>query len=196
MENASKFLYIATSTMIALMILSMFIYLFMAGAKTNENYDTQKSREQLELANSMLEKYDVGVGSDEALNIMDIISVANLAYSINEMIEYDEQNTVYIEVALSSNKYFKIPNTDEGLSRNQIIYENVSVKKNIPIYDLATSDIFISSPNPEKLSVTRYDNANNKTIYKYLFNCTEMEYDNVTGKIRGMKFEMYENTDF
>lgn len=44
-----------------------------------------------------------------------------------------------------------------------------------------------------KLSTTHL--SGNKTIYKYLFDCTEISYRELTGKVSSMRFRLQENTE-
>ena len=117
MENASKALIIAATSMIALMILAAMVYLFRQGSKMSENYDREQIQRNLELYNSRFLNFN-----NDRNTISDIISVCNLAYNTNIDTDYDEGWCVQINVNIF-NKIFSIPskkpnNTD--YKRNMI----------------------------------------------------------------------------
>ena len=184
MENATKFMYMAFGIIVGVFILAIFAYVFRVGANANKNYDVQKSREQLELSNSLLEGYNI-----QGLTISDIISVCNLAYSVNEEHDYDKNNSVYIEVR-GLNSKLTIPNElnsneSKNLNRNEVLYGN----NKIYIYDLMDKADYTSDGT--KLSLTQYDEINDETIYRYMFRCVKISYHEITGKVATMEFEMY-----
>lgn len=181
MENATKFMYMAVGIIIGVFILGIFAYVFRAGAEYNKNYDIQKSREQLELSNSLLEGYNT-----RGLTISDIVSVCNLAYSVNEEYEYDEDNSVSITVKAISGGNITVPNTDADLTRNQVLHGSAKIY----VYDLIEGTSY--SETGDKLSTTQY-NGVDTTIYKYLFDCTKIEYHQSTGKVAAMEFTMKRN---
>ena len=185
MENATRFMYMAVGVIIGVFILGIFAYVFRAGAEYNKNYDIKKSREQLELTNALLEAYNI-----QGLTISDIVSVCNLAYSVNEEYEYDDTQSVSITVRGISGGNISISNTDKGLERNQVLHGN----NHIYIYDLLEMDDF--SGNGDKLSTTQYDREIHSTVYKYLFDCTKIEYHQSSGKVAGMEFTMQINPDW
>lgn len=185
MENATKFLYMAVGIIIGVFILGIFAYVFRAGAEYNKNYDIKKSREQLELTNSLLEGYNI-----QGLTISDIVSVCNLAYSVNEEHEYDGTQTVSITVKGISGGNISVPNTDEGLTRNQVLRGSTPIY----VYDLIEGTDY--SGNSDKLSVTQYDETTHRTLYKYLFDCTKIEYHQTSGKVASMEFTMQINPDW
>ena len=190
MENVSKALLIAATLLLAMLLIGIFVRVFSAGSSVSESYDRKQQSEQLELYNSKFELYDV-----QENTIMDLITVANLAYSTNEECEYDSGNSVSITIEAGSQE-FSIPNTDIDLKRNQIHAQtNVDGEENISIYKLATltlDELKIKTGDTYKLSTTQYLSAQNVTLYKYLFECTEIKYDHPNGKVSSMSFEMYE----
>lgn len=143
MENASKALIMAATVLLSLLLVAVFINVFRSGASVNESYDRQQISAQLELYNAQFEDHNVQYNT-----IMDLITVANLAYSVNEMVGYDELSSVKVELVLG-NKTFTIPNEDPNLgkTRSQInelkekgeYYERNKIllgTKVIDIYDL------------------------------------------------------------
>lgn len=189
MENASKALIIAGTILISILIIGIFVYVFRAGASMGETYDRKQLSEQLELYNSKFELYDV-----QDNTIMDLISLLNLAYSVNVDTNYDAENTVSI-IINAEGKKISMPNT-KGLQRNQVKIGS----KTESIYSLATDTLDtlgIITGSTDTLAMTRYDSANNKTIYKYLFECDgRVSYNHSNGKVSSMEFNMYPNPDY
>lgn len=209
MENASKALIIAGTTIIGVMIITIFVYVFREGSKVNEAYDQKQQNNQLELYNSKFEQYN-----RDNNTIMDIISLCNLAFSINEASKssigtekyYDNTNAVEITVKNGNTVLFKIPNiidnTREQIGKNQILNGSGEVKS---IYLLASENIATlkdekiditnihGAKENEKLSETRLANDVNKTIYKYLFKCENVSYKKINGQIESMTFSIYIN---
>ena len=192
MDNGGRALFMATSVLLAIMLISSMVYLFRAGASVNEQYDEQANN-QLVLYNSKFEYYNV-----ENNTIVDMISIANLAYNVNEDSNYDSGDAVEIEIQVG-NTTFRIPNSNPpvGFGRNKILSgENV-----ISTYDLASKkigDLNVRGKDfneDELLSKTHYNPEKKETIYNYLFraNSKEIKYNSVTGKIIYMKFEAYKN---
>ncbi|WP_304401811.1 hypothetical protein [uncultured Clostridium sp.] len=171
MDNASKALIMAASVLLGLLLLSMTIYVFRAAASIDENYDARQGERELQLFNSKFEVFDKNDNT-----IMDLITVANLAYSINEDYEYD--NAKSVEVIIKANdKYFVIPgnnsqipsgNSDLKFSRNKILstgnsYKNISSSSIISIYNLTDSDLetigISRNPTTDKLSTAKIGKA-------------------------------------
>lgn len=192
MENASRALIMAATVLMALLLLSVFVYVFQVGASVDQTYDEKQVTNQLNLFNS---KFDVHQREDN--NVIEAISIANLAYSINEDVLYDMAKSVEV-VIKAGNKYFIIPTVEienDNFKRNKILtlnntnYTSSMVDDNIIYtYNLAdktlkdlgiTGGIEMDKPSPtstpeidyenDKLSTTRL--AGNKTIYKYYFSC-------------------------
>ena len=107
MENASKALIMVASVLIGIMLLSVMIYVFRAGAKVNEAYDNNQISNQLELYNSKFEYYD-----KDNNTIVDMITLANLAYDVNSECDYDVSSAVRIKIVVG-NEEFIISNTDK-----------------------------------------------------------------------------------
>ena len=205
MENASKALLIAGTILISIFIIGMFVYVFRACGSLCETYDKKQTAEQLELYNSKFEAY---TGKDST--IMDIISLFNLAYNVNESSNYDSQDTVEIKV-IAGNQIFYISKdapvkkangeVDETthLNRNEIfVSKNLSGEKKISIYDLTTktlNDLNINTDGTEQLIVTKLSKQK-ATVYKYLFKNTEIKYEHQNGKVSSMKFEMIINNEY
>lgn len=189
MENSSRALIMAATVILAVLLIGVFIYVFRAGSSVSESYDKKQQTEQLELYNSKFELYNV-----ETNSIMDLISVANLAYSVNIQCEYDTTNTVDIKIKAGT-PTFSIPGNDrKGLQKNEIISGSAN---KMSIFKLATDDLdslgVENNNKSDTLATTKYDIQTNKTIYKYLFDCKKVEYHNQNGQVSKMEFEMYLN---
>lgn len=143
MENASKALIIAATTMIALMILAALVYLFRQGSRMSENYDRGQIQRNLELYNSRFLNFN-----NDRNTLSDIISVCNLAYNTNVDTDYDDAWCVQINIDIFGNTYV-IPSerpSSAEYGRNMIFYGNDIIS----IYDLATKSLYdLECNNPD-----------------------------------------------
>lgn len=197
MENASKALIMVASVLIGIMLLSVMIYVFRAGAKVNEAYDNNQISNQLELYNSKFEYYD-----KDNNTIVDMITLANLAYDVNSECDYDVSSAVRIKIVIG-NEEFIISNTDKLSSRNKIFHDG----SEISIYDLNVktlhelgvtptsikeksdlptniSNLSDDPKNTDLLSTTKL--VKGKTVYKYLFeveNPEDFSYNQTTARV-------------
>lgn len=192
MENSSRALIMTATVILAVLLIGLFVYIFRVGSGVSESYDKKQQSEQLELYNSRFELYDI-----QSNTIMDLISVANLAYSVNVQCGYDITNTVDIEITAGTAK-FSIPGNDrKGLQKNEIISGTSTI---MSIFKLATDNLdslgVATNNELDTLVTTKYDNQTSKTIYKYLFECKKIEYHKQNGKVSKMKFEMYNNVEY
>ncbi len=198
MENASKALLITAGVILGVILLSVMIYLFRQGARVNQTYDQKQISLQLELYNSKFEAFD-----RDNNNIMDVISLCNLAFDVNNEIEFDKSTSVLVEVIIGNQK-FVIPNTinkeTQILERNQILKGSTTSTNSMSIYNLVNSTLkdlaVISVPQktgiysladlPSEDLVTIYTDLENdklsttklksgKTIYKYLFGVSKYQ---------------------
>lgn len=234
MENASKALIMAASILLGLLLITAFVQVFKAGASVNENYDQTQRTAQLELYNSKFENYNV-----QENTILDIMTVFNLAYSINIASDYEPTSCVSITLKIDGEE-FKILNYNpnpsvfsaayESMKERGLLYEKNKIKHNNAtrsIYDLlnrSASELGVDTLDTrEKLTRTYYgpvtytkrytayvkDPSTGKvtasnveeevtemlTVYKYIFNCTSIEYHSASGKVKSMVFEHNEITD-
>ncbi len=220
MENASRALIMAATVLLGVLLITMFVYIFREGSQVSKNYDIQQQANQLELYNSKFEYYNRPNNT-----IMDIISVCNLAFDVNDSTKtllnanatdknkysYDDTNAIEIKIMNGSNTLFSIPNVYD-------VYSGKSLKKNqilkgsevISIYDLASKYINYpqnqenslkitglgNSREDDKLSTTKWSEDENKTIYEYLFKCNQITYKEVNGQVGSMEFEIYKNDEY
>lgn len=214
MENASKALFIVVGVFLGLLLLSLMIYVFSQGAKVNETYDQKQITNQLELYNSKFEQYD-----KDNNNIMDVISLCNLAFDANVACEFDPALAVQIEIltAVDGTPKFELPNTNFIKERNKI--RKIGSSNPMDIYNLAVlklQELNISSlpqkhslqPGLEMKNVTinlaedtfsTTKLKNGKTIYKYLFmvkSSDDFEYHESNLKVSKIKLTAYCNPEW
>lgn len=196
MENASKALYMAAATLVALLVLSLMVYMFRNAARFGENYDQQKGKENIDKFNSQFETLVTGDGSD-ALNsedlkvATDVVTAVNLAYDVNKQTDYD--NVEFVEIFVKD-------------KRGNIIYSlknDRSIKKNTMIKGENTSNGFITTNEFLKLKVeegkylsdVKFEESENKIIYRYYF-IGNVSYDSRTGKVNKVEFTLKETENF
>ena len=207
MENASRALIMAASTMIALMVLAAMIYLFRQGALLNEHYDTSQISRNLELYNSKFLKFNRDNNS-----FSDIISVCNLAYDVNVGTEYSPNWVVEIIFKIGDNTYTlpSAPPSIDGYKRNCVIHDG----RIISLYEMAqtkatdlgmsvsdvkysnykitessffTSKGFKPDGSPSDVDITKQEQV-------FLFKCNEEDIEiNRTGRVKKMQFDCVVN---
>ena len=200
MENVSKVFLISAGVLIALMVLAIMIWMFDAGASISETVDAAQITRQQELYNSKFEVFDKPDN-----NIIDIVSVMNLAYSINEDSDYDPSVAVQILVNIRG-KTFEIPSEEaRALSGRNKVLDGTN---EIAIYDLLNTSMndlgisFAETKAGEKLTESKlqYNQKKTyyKTTYKYLFESDpeQFEYNPVTGKVSKIVFTAYYNDQY
>lgn len=223
MENASKALIMAASIILGVLLFSVFVYVFRAGASLDETYDAAQNVRQLNLFNSYFEVYD-----KDDNTIFDMITVANRAYSVNKDANYDESMTIKIVIEIGNNFYI-IPNIEppktSEFGRNRIFKSTTSEDidgESFSIYRLVeeTLEQLGVSQIKGKIETKNYFNKSDKlstsllgetyytdakgntearrtstTVYKYIFERTDIKYNQSTGRISYMKFKAVENTE-
>lgn len=204
MENASKALLITAGVFLGVMLLAVMIYVFRQGASINESYDNKQINLQLELYNSQFENFDRSNN-----NIIDVISLCNLAFDVNKECDFDKTSAVEVEIRIGT-QTFKIPNTDLITERNTILKGSSKMS----IYKLVESPLggtdslgisgygdFTCSPT-DKLSMTKLitdDKKVTKTIYKYLFKVADSKdfvYNPHNNKVIKIKLTAYTNPEW
>lgn len=141
MENASKFLLMAASLILGLMLIAVFIYVFRAGAKTNESYEHNQASLMLEAYNSKFEVFD-----KENNTILDLVTVFNLAYDVNTLVDYDSQSAIGIKAILNSSATpitLEVSNTERLVERNTIWFKDNQTS----IYDILNKRINSGNPS-------------------------------------------------
>ena len=87
-ENASNALLIAGGVLIAIMIISLGVYIFQTSANFARNYEVEREQIELTSFNSQFEKY-----AKEEATFHEIVTVANLAKEINTANGIDMKKT-------------------------------------------------------------------------------------------------------
>lgn len=124
MENATQALFIAAGVLIAVLILSLAMFLFSSASSVSEEYDIRMSESERLKYNSQFTKYATNnVGAESGYlqyttyNVVtDVVSAINLAYNLNESYNYDVQSG--IQVVIKGIKY--------DSSSKKIVYGNTS----------------------------------------------------------------------
>ena len=96
MDNASKALIIAGGMLIAIMVASLFVYLFASYGSYAENMYDRINERQITEANNEYTKYE---GSDEN-TIYDVVSVINKAKDNNKSLNLNPGDRGYIRVGI------------------------------------------------------------------------------------------------
>lgn len=215
MENAAKALEIAGGVLIAILIISLFVYMFNQVSYHQATQNMNLESQQLEEFNKKFEAYNKSI-----LYGADVISVINMAISNNQTeIESSNNSTLenwswnthdnyYINVQfkLVSDLESKVleydgPEDEEGtiVQLNGSELREINLYKDT-IYDLSPdcqSNISVIMPNDGGVII-----KDNPRVGKYyvatgayeefinrIFECTEVRYNPQTGRVNFMKFE-------
>lgn len=180
MENATKALLMAGGVLIAIMVMSFMVLVLRQGSKMSAEYDAQQSDNAVATFNNKFEVYDKNNN-----NFFNVITVANLAYDINQKNGYDANNCVKV--------YLKGKDMDGRDSTYSIL----------PIEKLPKNYFFKGEEAKEDSeTVYIYDSLvslygakqeGDSTKYKYSFKCDEIGYNSVTGKVNKISFTAVEN---
>lgn len=177
MENATKALLMAGSILISIMVISFMVLLLRKGGQISSEYDSQISDQELAQFNSQFELY-----AKKDNTFFDIMTVSNLAWNVNKKNGYDPQNGVeiilYLNNSTNSNSSYQIRN-DKALEKNYF-FKGDTIDK---IY-------FYEAKKDDKILVNAYHDENGQAKYDFLFDCTKIDYNNITGKVKSMKFQI------
>lgn len=175
MENASKALLMAGGLLISIMVVTFMVVVLRKAGSMSAEYDVQMSENELASFNSQFELY-----AKEDNNFLDIITVSNMAYDVNQKNGYDAQNGVTVKVEI-----------DKG---NQKGTYKILIDSTLEKY------YFFNVKNGGNTSVYMYDLVpeytalkDQTTEYKYTFKCTGIDYNNITGKVKEISFQIVEN---
>lgn len=114
MENASQALFMAAGVLVAVMVISIGIFLVTSASSVSENFDQTMSQTEVLKFNAQFEKFatsELGVPEvledAEAKDIIentryniasDVVSAVNLAYSLNADYNYDVQRGIQVKI--------------------------------------------------------------------------------------------------
>lgn len=169
MDNAVKAMYIAGGTLIAIMVMSVLVYMFRNGARLGHTYEQTQENLQVVKFNTQFDVYSKttiqltsevdGYSFVEKGNTAsDIISVANLALSVNKNNDYDEKNNLTMYVVCGSDTYAIYPTENQPTNR---------FVKNMSLASTA--------------STTSYTDANSLDFYDFLKKYNEVRIVDITG---------------
>ena len=169
MENASKALTMAGGLLIAMLLVAFMVFMLRKAGMMSAEFDSQMSNNELEKFNSQFEYYN-----RKDNNFLDIITVCNLAYDVNKKNGFDSSNAVVIEIGnhVGNTMYSILP--DSSLEKNYFL-------------DTSGNPVYMY----EKMTEGEYGAMDTNTgKYTTLFECTETSYNDKTGKIKNMKFQI------
>ena len=231
MENSYRFLMIAATILLGILLLTTFVYVFSAGANASKARDEAQETLQITAENQKYEVYNRSTNT-----ISDVISLASLIYNNNKEADFNDEEyckELIIKIGTSNQKEYRIPKKLSGYSidsdcfmKNElpdlvnignktkvsqvILQTKPGTVKIVSIYDLLTSKKISKGEkfyNPQKrqeifcneeasLSETRFDNATSQTLYKFLFDCSEIKYSASNGRVESMTLTAYLNGNY
>ncbi len=174
MENASKALYMAGTTLIAILIITITVYVFSRASNVGESYQNREEDLVINAFNakfSYLDSSGIEISNRELLNkASDVATALNLAYDINEKNNYDEINGISVYVYNQKNRklILSLNNKNEDSSGSYI--DNIK-----DLTDTILKEDLIKS--------------NNGTKSRYF---GKVEYSNYTRKANIITFELIE----
>lgn len=169
MGNASKALIMAGGILIGIMLATFMVMMLRKGGSLNAEYDLQITHNELVKFNSQFEIYD-----KDNNTIFDVITVANHAYDVNQKNGFDPQNSIEVSIRINKGgqKGIYSIRPDSNLKKGYFFKEG---GEDTYIYDLI-----------EDYSDRR--NEDGQLQYQFVFDCTNIEYNEVTGKVARMTF--------
>lgn len=195
MENASKALIMAGGLLIAIVIISIAVYLFTQNADFSRKYEEVLSDEALEAYNAQFEKYcryseKNKNGEYESYSIAsDIVTVINKAYDINQ--KDNPSDYITIEIKMEDLGTYVFDNTTEagviGYKKNgsHIEDNSLTIKEFLERYSA-------TGLNEEKNNYKYRQNETSSIYYEYIFVCNNIRY-HTNGKIESISFKMIKN---
>lgn len=202
MENSVKAIYIAAGMLLGVMILSVWVYLFRQGASLGQNYEADRNTERIVAFNSQFDKYtnitnqwkdsEHGYAFDTKGNLpSDVITCANLAYTINRKNDYDIENHVEVEVKLGGGKSYNVF-SEEIQPKDFFVLPSRSKATDFNSFLQYYSKVKIVNINSNKYK------SSGESIYEYYFDvgADGLEYSEVTGKIKKIIFNCVETEEF
>ncbi len=208
MENASQALFMAAGVLIAVMIISIGVYLFSSASTISESYDRTMSATEIQKFNSQFSKYEKNPRYIENVfydynTVSDVVSAMNLAYSINAKNNYDEQSGVSIFVTCDNDEYCITPEVQEIICNsnelneydkknkcfrgNEVTIDSI-IAGNIKQTDLESLNTLLSNYNESRL-------LNGERLYKYGFRGVT-SINSETGLIDKIEFTLVENENY
>lgn len=212
MENASKALLIAGGILLALMTLSLIVYVSTSTTRMVEAQDAKKAAEELAAFNASYEAYN-----KTRMYGTDVITVINKAIDYNGKLDDSQKNeAITIEVTVTEN-FVATEQTIKEYADNRVekgevkevgeysLYEkNGSKTVKVDFYTEYSNDVvkFFQKQETED-SIEIIKSTNNgyvEKIIKYsalaifkraIFTCTDCKDENGDGRIDYMRFKQY-----
>lgn len=169
MENASQALFMAAGVLIAIMVISIGVYLFSSASRIAESYETTMSATEIQKFNNQFEKYSKqpkyvkeisennfeyksSLSSSEKNEyvfcdyntISDVVSAINLAYNINANNNYDQGSGIQISIEKLTSVDGNCFSSTMGINPSmQKLHKNANPRiiDNNCIYDLGSIDV-------------------------------------------------------
>ena len=219
MENASQALFMAAGVLIALLVISLGVYLFRASSSIGESYELRMSTQEIEKFNSKFSGYDKtsymaiigpdgstkteGVTTDKPgvfyanyNTISDVVSAINKAYDNNARKKYDLQQSIQVSVTFDNTKYYGISPIVQENNHEKNKIDNAYIYK---ISDIENKESTKSESENKELndilkdySECRIDKETGKTFYKDIFD-GKVKYNDETGLIDFIIFTRKDN---
>lgn len=161
MENASKALLIAGGVLSGILILSLLVFMFTSISNNAKSKEEIKIVEQLTAYNKEFESYN-----RKLLRGTDVVSLINKAISTNK--KYDNIEEYYINIQFEMKE--ELVYISSGTTSSKVKFD---VNKT---YDINS---FNSIKNNEEAF---------KDFKRRIFDCTEIEYNKINGRVCRMKF--------
>lgn len=213
MENASKALLIAGGILLALMTLSLIVYVSTSTTRMAEAQDAKKASEELAAFNASYEAYN-----KTRMYGTDVITVINKAINYNGKLDNSQENeaiTIEVEIAES---FIATKQTIKEYANGTITKGDVEEIEGVSLYlknnnsktvkagfNTTYSDEVVQFFQKQKTEDSVKITKENKVGYvekeitysalanfkRAIFTCTKCEDENNDGRIDYMKFEQY-----
>lgn len=161
MENASKALIMAGGILIAIMVISLGVYIFSKFGDFAKNQETQVFEKNVTEFNAQFTKFE----GAEDITAQDVVTVINIARNNNKMYNLEDS-----EGHKEGNYYVNATVTVNGKTYNQ----NQNYQKESPYKNNLNTFLKDNS----------FDNAGNLILYK----CNIKDYDDITGRVCSIEF--------
>ncbi len=132
MENSYRFLMIAGTFLLGIMLLSILVYVFAAGARSNRAIDDSQREQQLVADNAKFEHYN-----KENNTVSEMISLINLVNNYNSDRYSEDCIKLTIYTNAGNGSYLKMEGNTKDLGRNKV-YLNTGEK--ISVYQFASEN--------------------------------------------------------
>jgi len=201
MENASKALIIAGGMLLAIITLSLIVYMTTSTGRIGKAQDEKKATEQLVAFNMQYEAYN-----KQVMYGTEVITVINKAIDYNKKLNpLDAEDDIKITIKLKENFYaterkdVTLPNGRTDYGDEDIIGETSLASGNYTVgYNAPSNLISFFKQDPEDTSETTNYRTKVETVYYHsaltnfrraIFKCTNVHYNETTGRIDEMTFE-------